>query len=85
MSCVHGGRKILLRGRSSEEERLFRFTGRNFGLCGAQIEKELMMTGDKRTLLLSALALITPFQQSYHNYQLVLMPNEMVSLAMITK
>ena len=38
------------------------------------------MTGDKRTLLLSSLPLITTFQQSYHNYQLVVMPNKMVSL-----
>ena len=38
------------------------------------------MTGDKRSLLLFSLALITTFQQSYHNYQRVVMPNEMVSL-----
>ena len=48
-------------------------------------EKELKMTGDKNkhtiwALLLSLLALTTSFQQTYHNNQLVVTPNEMVGL-----
>ena len=48
-------------------------------------EKELKMAGDKNkhtiwALLLSLLALTTSFQHNYHNNQLVLTPNEMVSL-----
>ena len=50
-----------------------------------RFEKELKMTGDKNkncnlVLLLSLLALITTFQQNYHNYQLVVRPNEVVGL-----
>ena len=48
-------------------------------------EKELKMAGDKNkhtiwALLLSLLALTTSFQQNYHNNQLVVTPNETVSL-----
>ena len=52
-----------------------------------RFEKELKMTGDKNknaiwALLLSLLAIITTFQQNYHNDQLSCMvtPNEMVGL-----
>ena len=48
-------------------------------------KKELKMMGDKNkhtigALLLSLLELTTNFQQNYHNNQLVVTPNEMVSL-----
>ena len=51
-------------GRSWKAEKLFvGFACRIFGPCGAQVEKELKMTGDNNknaiwTLLLSLLALI---------------------------
>ena len=46
---------------------------------------ELKMAGVKKkhtiwALLISLLALITNFQQNYHNNQLVVTPNEMVGL-----
>ena len=46
-------------------------------------EKELKMAGDKNIQygpFHSLLALTTSFQQIYHNNQLVVTPNEMVSL-----
>ena len=67
------------------EQRLVGFTCRNCGPCGYQVEdqKELKMAGENNknaiwALLLSLLALITTFQQNYHNYQLVVTPNERV-------
>ena len=39
--CLHGGRKILVPGRSEKAEKLFVcFTCRNFGRSGYQVEKE---------------------------------------------
>ena len=77
--------------RSKKAEQLFvGFTCRNFGPCGAQVEKDregIQNDGhaakDKNviwTLLLFLLTLIATFQQNYHNNHLVLSPNEMVGL-----
>ena len=60
-------------------------TLRNFGPCGYPVKGELKMVGDCNknviwTLLLSLLASVATFQQKYHNYQLVVTPNEMVGL-----
>ena len=60
-------------------------TLRNFGPFGDQVKGELNMMGDHNknviwTLLLSLLALVTTFQQKYHNYQLVVTLNEIVGL-----
>jgi len=73
-------------GRCLKVEQLFvGFTCSNFCPCGAQVEKELKMTGEKKenaiwALLLSLLALIITFQQNYHNNHLPVKPNEMVGL-----
>ena len=69
-------------GRSLKVEQLFvGFTCSSFCPCGAQVEKELKMAGDKKNaiwaLLFPLLALIITFQQSYHN-QLVVTPSHIV-------
>ena len=41
-ACLHGRRKILVAGRPENAEQQFvGFTCRNFGPCGAQVEKDL--------------------------------------------
>ena len=64
---------------------VYMHTLRNFGPCGDQVKRELKMVGDCNknvisTLLLSLLASATTFLQKYHNYQLVVTPNEIVGL-----
>ena len=47
-------------------------------------EKELKMAGTIWALLLSLLALRTSFQQNYHNNQLVVTPNKVVGLLLLS-
>ena len=52
------------------------------GPCGAQLEKELKMAGDKVKNAIGVFLLFTGgnnylwFQQNYYNYQLEVTPNE---------
>ena len=60
-------------------------TCRNFGPCGYQVEKKLKMAGINHkpanwAFLISLLALVTMFQQNYHNHQMVATPTEIVGL-----
>ena len=81
--CLLGGRNILEGGTT-----LRCLTCRNFGLCGAQVEKDQEgINNDRRqkqkcNLGSSTLftVVITTFQQNNYNHQIVLTPNEIFSL-----
>ena len=75
-------RKILEGGTTFSW--VYKHTLRNYGPCGDHARNGEMVSDYNKnvilTLLLSLLALITTFQQNYHNYQLVVTPNEIVGL-----
>ena len=59
------------------------FSSRERETCGARVEIELKMAGNKnKNVNWGLTCLFTAFQQNHHNHQLelVVMPNEMVAL-----